>query len=268
MLGTQGLKLTTTEVNLKLKYAPERRYFQKLIHSRQTLRRKSLAIFGVGQTGQILAVNVAKSGIGSIHLFDRDYVEDRNIGPGCYFSPSDIGKPKVEVMASIIRKLAPWTRIYTHIVDVPAFGDKKESNKVRSIREIADAISNVDIVATNFDALGPRLTVVSISHKFRKPVVDAGIFGLEGQVLFMNWRTTPCLFCLKLETSSQSFPCDLTTVFTGGIVASIQAYMIIEALSGNEINVPLVLVDLANMVMKGIKIGPSPKCPLCGGGNE
>ncbi len=71
------------------------------------LRSKKVAVFGIGGVGGILFEALVRTGVGEIHVYDCDTVEESNLNRQILFLGNDIGRRKVDVAlerASLIRK--------------------------------------------------------------------------------------------------------------------------------------------------------------------
>lgn len=68
----------------------------------------SVSIIGTGGIGAAAAIAIAKLGVGWIELYDDDVVDEVNI-PTQMLRISDIGKPKVASVASLIKDLTDVT---------------------------------------------------------------------------------------------------------------------------------------------------------------
>ena len=87
------------------------------------LRRLSearVAVFGLGGVGSSCVEALARAGVGTLVLVDRDAVEESNINRQAIAFYSTIGKRKVDVMAAMVRDIAPGTRIVAHDAFVTA----------------------------------------------------------------------------------------------------------------------------------------------------
>ena len=73
---------------------------------------KKVTVIGAGATGSWLVLQLAKLGITNIHVYDFDVVEEHNI-PNQIFGLGHVGKPKVEMLASIVEGYT-GTRITTY----------------------------------------------------------------------------------------------------------------------------------------------------------
>ncbi len=63
----------------------------------QALHQKKVAVFGLGGVGSFVAETLARAGIGSLLLVDKDIVDITNLNRQLYALHSTLGKPKAEV---------------------------------------------------------------------------------------------------------------------------------------------------------------------------
>ena len=77
----------------------------------QKLQNASVLVVGCGGLGSPIAVYLAASGIGKIHLIDFDTVDITNLHRQVFYSLEDVGKPKVEVLSAFIKKRASFTEV-------------------------------------------------------------------------------------------------------------------------------------------------------------
>lgn len=74
--------------------------------------RRRVDVIGVGATGSHVVVSLAKLGVDNIHVWDPDKVESHNVANQA-FGNGDIGSPKVEALARIVKALT-GDEIATH----------------------------------------------------------------------------------------------------------------------------------------------------------
>lgn len=74
----------------------------------KNLKNKSVAIIGVGGTGNLVAQLLARAGIGKMLLIDYDAIEDTNLERQISYLPSEVGKSK---LLTISEKLLDFTEI-------------------------------------------------------------------------------------------------------------------------------------------------------------
>lgn len=68
--------------------------------------RGKVHIIGCGSVGSTVAENLARFGITDMVLYDFDIVEARNVANQMFFD-TDIGKPKVEALANMLKAVNP-----------------------------------------------------------------------------------------------------------------------------------------------------------------
>ena len=73
------------------------------------IRAASVTIIGLGGVGGHAAVNLARSGVGSLHLVDFDVVTASSLNRSPYAGPGDVGHLKTEVLAATLAALCPDT---------------------------------------------------------------------------------------------------------------------------------------------------------------
>lgn len=73
----------------------------------ERLNQARIAVFGVGGVGGYAVEALARSGIGTLHLYDDDTVSESNLNRQIVALHSTLGQPKAEVMAYRIRDINP-----------------------------------------------------------------------------------------------------------------------------------------------------------------
>ena len=79
----------------------------------QALRRKKVAVFGLGGVGSFVAEALARAGIGSLLLVDKDVIEETNLNRQLYALHSTVGMPKVEAAKQRCLDINPDLQIDT-----------------------------------------------------------------------------------------------------------------------------------------------------------
>lgn len=75
------------------------------------LRQSSVIIFGVGGVGSYVTEGLARAGIGSITVVDKDCIDITNINRQIPALHSTVGRSKAEVIAERIRDINPECRV-------------------------------------------------------------------------------------------------------------------------------------------------------------
>lgn len=73
----------------------------------ERLKSARVAVFGVGGVGGYAVEALARSGIGTLHLYDDDTVSESNLNRQIAALHSTLGQPKAEVMAQRVRDINP-----------------------------------------------------------------------------------------------------------------------------------------------------------------
>lgn len=78
----------------------------------QTLKKKHVAVFGIGGVGGYVAEALVRSGIGEITIVDKDEVAESNINRQIIAIVKTVGRKKTEVMEERIREINPDCRVH------------------------------------------------------------------------------------------------------------------------------------------------------------
>ncbi len=105
------------------------------------LRQSSVIIFGVGGVGSYVTEGLARAGIGSITVVDKDYIDITNINRQIPALHSTVGRPKAEVIAERIRDINPECMVVAEeCFFLPDTADRFDFSEYD---HVIDAIDNV-----------------------------------------------------------------------------------------------------------------------------
>ena len=82
----------------------------------EKLKNSRVAVFGVGGVGGYVVEALARSGVGTLDLIDKDTVSVSNINRQIIALHSTVGQLKTEVAASRARDINPDIVVHTHNV--------------------------------------------------------------------------------------------------------------------------------------------------------
>ncbi|QMU66367.1 MAG: molybdopterin biosynthesis protein MoeB [Flavobacteriaceae bacterium] len=137
------------------------------------LQQAKVLVVGCGGLGSPVAVYLASSGVGIIHLVDFDKVMAANLHRQIFYSLEDIGKYKSKVLASFIRQRAPYTEV-------------SFSTEVLTKSNAIELISNVDIVVDGTDSLPTKYLLNDVCVLQNKPLVYGSLYKFDGYVSTFN----------------------------------------------------------------------------------
>ena len=127
----------------------------------EKLKNSHVAIFGVGGVGGFIAEALARSGMGSIDLFDNDVVSPTNLNRQIIALRSTIGKYKTEVMEARIRDINPECNVTAFNL----FYDEESAKEVD--------LSKYDYVADAIDFVKGKIELVKRTKELNVPIISA-----------------------------------------------------------------------------------------------
>lgn len=165
----------------------------------QKLNNSRVAVFGIGGVGGHVCEALARSGVGTLDLFDNDTVSLTNINRQIVALHSTIGMQKTEVMAQRIKDINPNAKVFvynmfftpenSHEIDFSVYDYVVDaidtvSGKIEIIRKSKDA--NVKVISsmgagnkldpTAFEIADiTKTSVCPLARVVRKKLKDLGI---------------------------------------------------------------------------------------------
>jgi molybdopterin-synthase adenylyltransferase len=217
-----------------------------------------ILIAGCGALGTHLASHLARAGVGTIRLVDRDFVELHNLQRQCLFDEEDarLGLPKVEAAKTKLRAANSHIEIEAVSTEISA------SNAVALMHDVDLILDGTDNFETRF-----ILNDAAISQK--KPWIYGACIGSDGMQMTIVPGTTACLRCVfDAPPPAGSLPtCDSAGVLSSavGVVASIQANEAIKILSGNTsaLRRGLLTIDLWSGSFRTLNTDALPESTQC-----
>ena len=127
----------------------------------EKLGRAKVALFGVGGVGGYVAEALARSGVGSIDLYDPDAVSLTNLNRQIVALHSTLGQSKAEVMARRLRDINPAVAVTAH----PLFYLPENAEQVD--------LSSYDYIADAIDTVTAKLDLIERSYRLGVPIISA-----------------------------------------------------------------------------------------------
>ena len=213
-------------------------------------------IIGVGGLGSPAALYLAASGVGTLGLIDGDTVDISNLQRQVLHFTPDIGFPKTESASIKLSSLNPSVRLNTYQEN---FDDKNGP----------DLVGNYDIVIDASDNLKTKLLVNKICVARQVPLVHAGIFQFQGQIMTVLPGKTACYQCVCNCLKDDSVDLDPVAGPLGpvaGIIGTMQALECLKYIVGitTLLTNAILLINFTTMDFHKISISPNPDCTACG----
>jgi adenylyltransferase/sulfurtransferase len=237
----------------------------------QLLRSAHVAIVGVGATGAATASLLARAGVGTLTLIDRDFVEPSNLQRQVLFDEADAREslPKAEAARRKIALFNSTITVHPHIADlVPA--------------NIHELLAPADLVLDATDNFETRYLINDYAVQQSKPWIYAAAIGAYAATMNIlpHANLQPATDNLQLETACLAciFPkpptgpvetCDTAGILSTAVnlAASIQTTEALKFLTNQPhlMRRTLLSRDLWSNEQSEINTGtPNPDCPVCG----
>lgn len=134
--------------------------FSKEVYKK--LKNAKVAVAGLGGIGSHIAVNLARSGVGKIHLVDFDRVDLTNLNRQAY-TIEHLGKLKTEALKEILLNINPYLDITTKTVKITEENVISIFNKYPIVCEAFDNPDNKAMLVNNLLEKLEGVKVVSSS---------------------------------------------------------------------------------------------------------
>ncbi|ALG68398.1 HesA/MoeB/ThiF family protein [Beggiatoa leptomitoformis] len=224
-----------------------------------TLEQARVLIIGVGGLGSPVALYLACSGVGHLHLVDADTVERSNLQRQIIHDTAHIAQMKVTSARDYLQQLAPQTQITCH------------AQQLTTPTSLTPLIQQADIVVDCSDNFPTRFALNTACFQLSKPLVSGSAIQWSGQVAVFDARyaNSPCYHCLYEESISEeeTQTCSTTGILAPvvGIIGSLQALMVLKLLQ--QPNAPqhgkLHIFNALNSQWRSLQLHKDPACAVC-----
>lgn len=161
-------------------------------NSTENLAGKKVILFGLGGVGSYTAEALARAGIGSITLVDRDTVSVTNINRQLCALHSTVGRPKIEVVKERILDINPDCKVTAlQKFYLPENADEFHLSEYDYIADAIDTVSAKIDLAAKSQALGvPLIACMGTGNK-----LDPSLFRISD-----IFKTSGCPLCRVMRT--------------------------------------------------------------------
>jgi molybdopterin/thiamine biosynthesis adenylyltransferase len=219
-------------------------------------------IVGCGALGSAQAESLARAGVGTLRIVDRDFVEASNLQRQTMFTEADAADriPKAVAAANHIAEINKEIVVEAEIADV------NHSNMERLVKDC-------DVVLDGTDNFATRYLINDACVKHNINWVYGAAVGSYGVTMTILPHQTPCLRCVFEEAppAASAPTCDTAGVIMPviSVVAAVQVTEALKLLTGQlkHLNRSLMQFDVWRNEWRRINPGPpAPDCPTCGQG--
>jgi adenylyltransferase/sulfurtransferase len=223
------------------------------------IEKAHVAIVGVGATGAAAAGLLARAGVGTLTLVDRDFVETSNLQRQILFDESDAAAslPKAEAARRKIAAFNSEVEVHAHIADlVPA--------------NIHDLLRDADLVLDATDNFETRYLLNDYAVEQGKPWIYAAAIGSYAVTMNILPGQTACLACIFPEPPGGAVEtCDTAGILNSAVnlAASLEVTEALKWIVGahDKLRRSLFSCDLwTNESSEVATATPHPDCTACG----
>ena len=155
------------------------------VEGQKRLAAARLAVVGCGATGSAVSSLLARAGVGTIRIIDRDYVEPSNLQRQTLFDEADARESLPKAVAAA-RRVAAFN---SQIVVEPKVADLTPEN-------VDELLEGAELLLDGTDNFETRYLVNDYAVKMGVPWIYAAAVGSYGVTLNVIPGTTACLACI------------------------------------------------------------------------
>jgi molybdopterin/thiamine biosynthesis adenylyltransferase len=196
---------------------------------------KSVLCIGLGTGGAHAALELAKCGVGSFTLVDRDRLSVGNVvrHPG---GISQVGRFKVNVIRDLIHEKNPDAKVAVYPRDLT----------YENVEELGHLIAQADVVICGTDNRTSKLLVNRLCIEANIPAVYGGAFrrAYGGQVLRVRPKASPCHQCFVAAMPEEASNVEVSSASDAADIAYSDQPVAVEP------GLSLDVLPIANMVAK------------------
>lgn len=250
---------------MERKKSPDDRYSRQILfrgigaEGQRRLAEARVAIVGCGATGSALASLLARAGVGTLRIIDRDYVEPSNLQRQSLFDEKDAAEsvPKAIAAARRISAFNSQIAVESRVDDlIPA--------------NVEVLLDGMNLILDGTDNFETRYLINDYAVSLSLPWIYAAAVGSYGVTLNILPGKTACLACLFPDPPQGMVEsCETAGILNTAVnvVASIAATEALKLLAGAQQNLRTTLWSTDVWSNRHSEIAadkPRPGCRGCG----
>jgi len=216
-----------------------------------------VVIIGAGALGSASAEMLARAGIGTLTLVDRDYVEWSNLQRQQLYGEEDVRKklPKAIAAKQRLQQINSEITINSLVADVHGLN-------------IEEIIKDHSVIVDATDNFETRLIVNDAAVKLGIPFIFGACVSSYGLTFPIIPGKTPCLHCLMNHLPMDGMTCDTVGVISPivQVIAAFQVTQVLRLLAGEELLPIMQSMDIWKSEKAEINVDrlKNKDCPTCG----
>src|SRR5208282_3788003 len=229
------------------------------VPGQKKLSQSRVVIVGCGATGSVLASLLARAGIGTLRILDRDYVEPSNLQRQLLFDEDNARQSMPKAIAAA-RQIS---RFNSQIAVDPQVADLTPQN-------VDSLLGEVDLILDGTDNFETRYLINDYAVKNSVPWVYAAAVGSYAVTMNILPGETACLACVFPESPRGTLEtCETAGILSSavGLVASLAATEALKLLVGarSKLRRTLLSWDVWSNEQAQVQANsPRAGCRVCG----
>lgn len=218
------------------------------------LKNSSALISRLGGLGGPVALELAAAGIGKLILAHAGNVKPSDLNRQILMSHNGLGQSRVEAARRRLLDLNPR-------LDIETVDENVNEENAGAL------VEGVDIVFDCAPLFEERFAMNRACVRQGKPMIDAAMFSMEGQVTTIIPGETPCLQCICPEIPpawKRKFPVFGAVSCAAACFAAMEGIKVLSGM-GPSLNGKMLYLDMRSMAVRTIPIARRPDCPVCRG---
>ncbi|MDA3962483.1 MAG: ThiF family adenylyltransferase [Planctomycetota bacterium] len=209
------------------RYSRQQRFAPIGAAGQERIAAARVLVLGCGALGSAVAEQLARAGVGTLRLVDRDFVEASNLGRQCLYTEADAAAAAPKAVAAAERLRAINASLHYHSVVAHV-----------SAANIDEVLSDIDLAVDGGDNFALRHILNEACQRRGIPWVYGACVGAYGCSMPVLPGETACLRCLQdeLPAAGDGPTCDTAGVIAPAVhlVAAWQVAEVLKLLCGDR----------------------------------
>lgn len=229
-------------------------WLEKLGESGQEKLKNTTALVSrCGGLGGPVAQSLACAGFGNIIVAHGGNLKHSDLNRQILMSYDGLGTPRADLIKKRLNEYNPHIEVTTVSENI------NEAN-------VAKLVKQADIVFDCAPLFQERFLMNKECINQNKPMIEAAMYGLEGQVMTILPKKSACLACLYPEFPSEwkrQFPVIGAVSALAAQVAVLEGIKLITGI-GKTLNSELFTYDATDWNIRKLKVPRQKNCKICG----
>ena len=224
----------------------------------ELLGRATAVIVGCGALGSAQASLLARAGVGTLRLIDRDYVEESNLQRQVLYTEEDArdALPKAEAARRHLRQANSLVNVEAVIADLEP-------------RNAEELLGGASVILDGTDNFETRLLVNDWAVRESVPWIYGAAVGSYGIAFAVMSGSGPCFRCIYPEPPQGDQPTCETAGVMGSVTSLIAAVQVMEAMKimgghADAVRRKILTADVWSGPIRELALPPrDAECPCC-----